>query len=75
MTPSQGSHFFQNITSFQVGYFTVNVDERIGFIDWEWLEHQPAAEQMKFTRHLEFEKTIVAKINGQRNKGILFKPA
>ncbi len=75
VTPSQGSHFFQNITSFQVGYFTVNEDERIGFIDWEWLGLQRSAEQLKFTRHLQFDKTIVAKINGQKNKGILFKPA
>ena len=35
VTPSQGSHFFQNLTSFQVGYFTVNADE--GFVDWAWL--------------------------------------
>ena len=75
VTPSQGSHFFQNITSFRVGYFTVNEGERIGFIDWEWLTRQLAAEQLRYVRHLEFEKPIVAKINGQKNKGIICKPA
>ena len=43
VTPSQGSHFFQNLTAFQIGYFTVNPDAGEGFVDWEWLNEQPAA--------------------------------
>ena len=43
VTPSQGSHFFQNLTAFQVGYFTVNPEAGEGFVDWEWLAQQPAA--------------------------------
>ena len=39
VTPSQGSHFFQNLTAFQVGYFTVNPDAGEGFVDWDWLRH------------------------------------
>ena len=42
VTPSQGSHFFQNLTAFQVGYFTVNPDAGEGFVDWQWLAAQPA---------------------------------
>ena len=44
VTPSQGSHFYQNLTAFQVGYFTVNPDAGEGSVDWQWLIEQPAAE-------------------------------
>jgi hypothetical protein len=74
VTPSQGSHFFQNITSFRVGYFTVNSMANVGFIDWEWLAQQIPVEQLKYTRHLQFSEPIVAKINGQKNRGIILKP-
>ena len=42
VTPSQGSHFFQNLTAFQIGYFTVNPDAGEGSVDWQWLAAQPA---------------------------------
>lgn len=47
VTPSQGAHFFQNITSAMVGYFTVNPDKEDGFIDWEWLRNQRIHEKEK----------------------------
>ncbi|HYK89065.1 MAG TPA: PEP/pyruvate-binding domain-containing protein, partial [Acidobacteriota bacterium] len=72
--PSQGSHFFQNITSFMVGYFTVNSRVKHGFIDWDWLRRQPAAEERGFVRHIRLDKPIVIKINGHQNKGIILKP-
>jgi hypothetical protein len=74
VTPSQGSHFFQNITSFKVGYFTVNSFIHQGFIDWDWLNAQKAVEEFEFTRHLCFDKPITVKINGTKNKGIITKP-
>ena len=74
VTPSQGSHFFQNITSFRVGYFTVSWVGHMGFIDWDWLKAQPASEELQFTRHLRFEEALVAKINGRKNMGIIMKP-
>jgi hypothetical protein len=74
VTPSQGSHFFQNITSFRVGYFTVNAFVNQGFIDWEWLRRQPPSSRGPLVRHLSFELPITAKINGHRNKGIILKP-
>jgi hypothetical protein len=74
VTPSQGSHFFQNITSFRVGYFTVNTAHNIGFIDWDWLKAQRPLQKFKYVRHLQFKKPIVAKINGRKNKGIILKP-
>jgi len=74
VTPSQGSHFFQNITSFRVGYFTVNPHSQQGFIDWEWFRDQQVEEAYEYTRHLRFEKPLVIKINGHLNKGVILKP-
>lgn len=74
VTPSQGSHFFQNITSFKVGYFTVNSYIHQGFINWDWLNIQKAVEEFEFTRHLCFDDPITVKINGAKNKGIIAKP-
>lgn len=74
VTPSQGSHFFQNLTSFRVGYFTVNYVDHQGFIDWDWLNNQQAFEEFNFTRHIRFEKSIAIRINGHENKGIILKP-
>ncbi|MCX6151323.1 MAG: histidine kinase [Ignavibacteriales bacterium] len=74
VTPSQGSHFFQNLTSFRVGYFTVNSHLKEDFIDWDWLSNQPVIEELKFTKHLQFENPIIVKINGHQNKGVVLKP-
>jgi hypothetical protein len=74
VTPSQGSHFFQNITSFRVGYFTVNSYVHQGFINWEWLSRQEAREELPYVRHLQFDSPVVVKINGHLNKGVILKP-
>lgn len=74
VTPSQGSHFFQNITSFRIGYFTVNSLDHLGFIDWEWLAQQDAVEETRYIRHLQFNEPLDVRINGHKNKGIIIKP-
>ena len=74
VTPSQGSHFFQNLTSFKVGYFTVNQSIKVGFIDWDWLKKQPAAEELKFTKHILLKEPVSVKINGHKNEGVITKP-
>ncbi|MCS7054169.1 MAG: histidine kinase [Ignavibacterium sp.] len=73
--PSQGSHFFQNITSFRVGYFTVDAAEKIGFIDWEWLLSQPIYEELEFTKHLRLNKPVSVKMNGHKSIGVILKPS
>jgi len=71
VTPSQGSHFFQNLTSFQVGYFTVNAGE--GFVDWDWLAAQaPLADGM--VRHLRFDEPLTVIMDGRRGRGVVYKP-
>ena len=74
VTPSQGSHFFHNITSFGIGYFTVQDVTNECFIDWEWLAKQTSVKEYSFTRHLRFDKPLITKISGQKNKGVIYKP-
>ena len=74
VTPSQGSHFFQNLTSFRVGYFTVNPEAGDGYVDWEWLAAQPAESEGAFARHLRFEHPLVVKMNGMTREGVILKP-
>jgi CheY-like chemotaxis protein len=74
VTPSQGSHFFQNITSFRIGYFTVDSANKLGFINWEWLREQHADEVLECTRHVHFNGPITVRINGHKNKGVILKP-
>jgi CheY-like chemotaxis protein len=74
VAPSQGSHFFQNITSFNVAYFTVNPDLGEGFVDWDWLRAQPAVHESGALRHLRFDEPIVVRMNGPRHEGVILKP-
>ena len=74
VTPSQGSHFFQNLTAFQVGYFTVNPDAHEGWIDWEWLNAQPVVREEGCVRHLRFDSPAAVVMNGRAGRGLIFKP-
>ena len=74
VAPSQGSHFFQNLVSFQVGYFTTDPELGDGFVDWAWLAAQPATAEDGHVRLLEFEKPLVVRMNGRRSEGIILKP-
>jgi CheY-like chemotaxis protein len=74
VTPSQGSHFFQNLTTFQVGYFTVNPDAGEGSLDWPWLASQPAIEEIGCVRHLRFTEPLLVLMNGSTSEGMIFKP-
>jgi len=72
--PSQGSHFFQNLMAFQVGYFTVNPDAGEGSVDWPWLGEQPAVEEQACVRRLHFEDPLLVIMNGKAREGMIFKP-
>ncbi|MFQ5709909.1 MAG: hypothetical protein ACE5HO_20835, partial [bacterium] len=74
VAPSQGSHFFHNLTSFMVGYFTINEVQNQDFIDWDWLQQRKAVEERKYTRHLHFKTPLTIKMNGHKNKGFILKP-
>ena len=75
VTPSQGSHFFQNLTAFQIGYFTVNPDAGEGSLDWQWLHEQPAVAEEGCVRHLRFAEPFRVVMNSRSSQGAIFKPA
>ncbi|MBB3185942.1 PEP/pyruvate-binding domain-containing protein [Microbacter margulisiae] len=72
--PSQGTHFFQNLTSFGVGYFTVNPYMNDGFVDFDFLDKQKAVEETQFIRHVRFECPVVIKMDGRKNRGVVLNP-
>jgi len=74
VTPSQGSHFFQNLTAFRIGYFTVNPDAGEGSVDWQWLTEQPALQEQGCVRHLHFVNPIHVVMNSRTSQGVIFKP-
>ena len=74
VTPSQGSHFFQNLTAFQIGYFTVNPDAGEGFVDWDWLNTLQAEEELGCVRHLRLPTPLQVIMNGHRGQGAILKP-
>jgi CheY-like chemotaxis protein len=74
VTPSQGTHFFQNLTSLNIGYFTVNQDMGEGFVDWEWLADHDAVDEIGCVRHIRFDESALVTMNGTTQKGIIRKP-
>ncbi len=72
--PSQGTHFFQNLTSFGVGYFTVDGDGGNGYIDTEWLDRCPSVYETDTLRIVEFDEPLMIAINGRKSRGIVVKP-
>ena len=72
--PSQGTHFFQNLTSFGVGYFTINPFKGDGWFDEEYLNSLPAVEETEYLRHVRFDKPIVIKMDGKKSLGVVLKP-
>lgn len=74
VTPSQGSHFFQNLTSFMIAYFTVNSHKEEGYLDWDWLFKQKVEQELNFVKHICLKRPLTIKMNGHENKGIILKP-
>ena len=72
--PSQGSHFFQNLTSFGVGYFTINPFKGDGWFDEGYLNSLPAVEETEYLRHVRFDKPVVIKMDGKKSLGVVLKP-
>ena len=72
--PSQGTHFFQNLTSFHVGYFTINPHIKDGYYDVEFLKSQPAFYEDAYIRHVRFQSPVRVEIDGKKNIGVIYKP-
>lgn len=72
--PSQGTHFFQNLTSFRVGYFTINPFIDDGYYDLDYLNKMPAHYEDKYIKHVRFEEPLIAEIDGKNTLGVVYKP-
>ena len=72
--PSQGTHFFQNLTSFRVGYFTINPYINDGYYDLEFLSNFTPLFEDEFIRHIRFENPVEVRIDGKKNMGVILKP-
>ena len=73
--PSQGTHFFQNLTSFGVGYFTVDTNtEGGGFVNKEILDAMPAVEETPYVRHVRFAHPMRILMDGKKQEGAVLIP-
>jgi hypothetical protein len=71
--PSQGSHFFHNITSLDISYATVSTNGG-GFVDWTWLRSQSAAGETRHVRHIALDHPLMLRIDGKTSRCVLLKP-
>ena len=71
--PSQGTHFFQNLTSFRVGYFTINPYINDGYYDLDYLSKFKPLYEDEFIRHIRFKNPLKILIDGKKNLGVIFK--
>ncbi len=70
---SRGTHFFHNLTSMNVGYFSVPASSEDDFLDWEWLKQQPVVERTEHFVHLVMEQPVVIKMNGRKGISLIYK--
>jgi hypothetical protein len=68
---SLGSHFFHNVTSMNVGYFSINQGSHNGKIIWEKINNQQVVEQGKFFRHIRFEKPLLIRMDGKKGMAVI----
>jgi hypothetical protein len=69
--PSQGSHFFHNITTLGITYATV-LDEDLDFVDWNWLTSQPVANETAHISHIQLDKSFILKVDGRSSKCVMY---
>ncbi len=69
--PSQGSHFFHNITSFNIGYLKVMLGKKEDFIDWKWLNNQEIAHETQYVRHVHLSYPVEIRIDGRSRNAII----
>jgi hypothetical protein len=69
--PSQGSHFFHNITTLGITYATVG-DEDPDFIDWDWLTSRPLANETEHLAHIQLDRPFILKVDGRTSKCVMY---
>ncbi|MEW6672672.1 MAG: PEP/pyruvate-binding domain-containing protein [Thermodesulfobacteriota bacterium] len=71
--PSQGTHFFQNITALGIHYLTIS-ETGDGFFDWDWVRNLPVAQETAYVRHARLAQPMVLKLDGRTSRGVILKP-
>jgi len=69
--PSQGSHFFHNISTLGINYVTVSNDKK-DFLDWNWLSSLPVANETAFVAHVALEKPFIVKVDGRSSRCVMY---
>ena len=72
--PSQGTHFFHNITSRGIGYINVPYKSKINFIDWSWIESKKALKNLKYVKHIRLTSPLIIKLDGRSGSALIEKP-
>ena len=70
--PSQGSHFFHNITSLGISYLT-NSQNGNDFINWKWLQSLPAEQKTTYLVHIKLENPLTMKIDGKKSRAVILQ--
>ena len=71
--PSFGSHFFQNLTSLRIGYFTIVKKFHKKYIDWNWLKAQKSIKKLNFVKVVKLKKPLYIKLDGINGEGVILK--
>ena len=71
--PSQGSHFFHNISTLGINYVTIAEDQK-EFLNWEWIQSLPVANQTSFVAHAELDRPFVLKVDGRTSRCVMYMP-
>ncbi|HNY14627.1 MAG TPA: hypothetical protein PKI12_03750, partial [Bacteroidales bacterium] len=66
-----GSHFFHNVTSMNVGYFSVNVSGNRGIVNWDIINDQSVIEHGTYFRHIRFDKPVIVRMDGKKGIAVI----
>ena len=72
--PSQGTHFFHNITSRGIGYINTTFNSKNSFIDWEWINSKKPHKELTFVKHIRLSAPLTIRLNGRSGHAIIVKP-
>ncbi len=72
--PSFGTHFFQNLITFAIGYLTINSSSSYNFFDWDWLNSQETVSETEYLKHVRLDQPMNILIDGRTGKAVIFKP-
>ncbi|MCP4704554.1 MAG: hypothetical protein GY865_08080 [candidate division Zixibacteria bacterium] len=72
--PSFGTHFFQNLITFQIGYMTINKINENNSIDWDWLNSIDPIKETSYIRHIRLKQPLDIIFDGRNGKAVALKP-